>query len=157
MFHELTISNVKRLTDDAVALSFAVPDEIADKYHFSPGQYLTLRAEVDGEDIRRSYSICTAPEQGLQVGIKRVENGRFSTFAQNLKSGDRLQVMAPEGRFVCEPDDNGGRKFLLVAAGSGITPILSIARSVLEAEPDSQVTLVYGNQTTASIHVSRRT
>ncbi|MEM7068470.1 MAG: 1,2-phenylacetyl-CoA epoxidase subunit PaaE [Pseudomonadota bacterium] len=151
MFHDLTISNVEHITDDAVALGFDVPDEIADKYHFTPGQYLTLRADVNGEDVRRSYSICSVPGQELKVGIKKVENGRFSTFAQSLKPGDTLQVMAPEGRFTCKPNGSGGRNFILIAAGSGITPVLSIARSVMENEPDSRVTLIFGNRTTTSI------
>ena len=150
-FNELEISDVERLTDDAVAISFSVPEELAEAYHFVPGQYLTLRSDVGGEDIRRSYSICSTPQKNLRVGIKKVDGGKFSTFAQSLHTGDRLQVMLPDGRFTCEPGSGDGRNLLLIAAGSGITPVLSIARSVLEREPESIVTLVYANRSTSSI------
>ena len=150
-FHDLTINKVERLTDDAISIGFDVDEDHRNDYCFQPGQYLTLRAVVDGEDIRRSYSICNGVGKGLHVGIKRVENGRFSTFAQNLEPGDTLQVMPPQGRFVVQPGKSDDRNFLLIAAGSGITPVLSIAQSILEAESNSYVTLVYGNQTTASI------
>ncbi|MEM9331240.1 MAG: 1,2-phenylacetyl-CoA epoxidase subunit PaaE [Pseudomonadota bacterium] len=150
-FHKLTISKVEHLTEDAVALTFDVPDALAHEYDFLPGQYLTLRADVKGEDIRRSYSICAAKDQDLRVGIKKVNGGRFSTYAQTLAVGQTLEVMPPEGRFVCAPDQGQGRNLILIAAGSGITPVLSIARSVLENEPAASVTLVYGNRMTSSI------
>ncbi len=150
-FHKLTISAVENLTPDAVAIRFAVPQKLAKEFEFLPGQYLTLRAEIDGEDLRRSYSICASPKDGLRVGIKKVEGGRFSTFAQNLKPGDTLAVMQPEGRFTCYVDPTAARQFLLIAAGSGITPVLSIAHTVLEEEPESRITLLYGNQMTGSI------
>ncbi|MEM9277575.1 MAG: 1,2-phenylacetyl-CoA epoxidase subunit PaaE [Pseudomonadota bacterium] len=150
-FNELKVSKVERLTENAVAISFDVPEDLKHEYTFQPGQYLTLRTEINGEDIRRSYSICAPLDQDLRVGIKQVNRGRFSTFAQDLQTGDALQVMPPEGRFVCEPDASGGNSYLLIAAGSGITPILSIARSVLEKEANSIVTLAYGNRATASI------
>lgn len=150
-FHELAISSVEQLTDDAVTIGFTVPDELKEAFAFVPGQYLTLRATVDGEDIRRSYSVCAPLGDDLRVGIKRVEKGRFSTFAQTLEAGDLLKVMQPEGRFTCSCAPENSRNLLLVAAGSGITPILSIAHSVLETEPHSIVTLVYGNRATGSI------
>jgi ring-1,2-phenylacetyl-CoA epoxidase subunit PaaE len=149
-FHPLEIAAVTRETPDAVSLTFAVPPELAETYAFRPGQYLTLRATVEGEDLRRSYSICAAPGEPLRVGVKRVEGGRFSTFAtEGLKPGDRIEVMAPDGRFGVAP---GGRHdYLLVGAGSGITPLISIARAVLAEEPESRVTLLYGNRDSASI------
>ena len=149
-FHELKVSAVRPLTDDAVAVRFDVPEDLREAFRFQPGQYLTLRTEIDGEDVRRSYSICSADHEGyVEVGVKRVEGGAFSTFAQSLEPGDAVQVMAPQGRFTAAI---GGRHdYLLVAAGSGITPCLSIASSVLHAEPDSTVTLIYGNRTTASV------
>jgi len=149
-FYRLKVKCVEQLTEDAVAVEFDVPKALAEEYAFVPGQYLTLRAKVNGEDIRRSYSICSRPEDGLRVGIKKVEGGRFSTHAQDLSPGDALDVMTPEGRFVCQTKPSG-RQFLLLAAGSGITPILSIAAHVLEQESQSTVTLVYGNRSTASI------
>jgi ring-1,2-phenylacetyl-CoA epoxidase subunit PaaE len=151
-FHQLTISDVRRQGDDAVSLAFTVPENLKEAFVFTPGQYLTLRATINGKDERRSYSICS-PLSGacLEVGIKRLEGGAFSQFANELKPGDALQVMEPEGRFIVSVNPDAKRDILLIAAGSGITPVLSIARSVLESEPDSTVTLVYGNRTTASI------
>lgn len=148
-FHTLTISAVEHTTDDAVVLTFDVPDDLAQAYRFTPGQYLTLRDVVDGNDIRRSYSICSALGDDLQVGVKAIENGVFSQHAQTLKPGDTLQVMTPEGRFLAPP--GAGNNYLLLAAGSGITPMMSIARSTLEGEPDSQVSLLYANRTTDSV------
>lgn len=148
-FHQLTVASVRPLTSDSVAIAFTVPDELAPAYAFIPGQYLTLRTELDGEDIRRSYSISSHRESLLEVGIKRVEGGLFSTYAQELKAGDRLQVMTPQGRFTAPVGET--KRYLLVAAGSGITPCLSIARSVLMDESDSEVCLLYGNRTTASV------
>ena len=148
-FQDLTIAEVRRETPDAVSLTFDVPEDLGAAFAFRPGQYLTLRAEVNGEDLRRSYSICAAPGERLRVGVKRIEGGRFSTYATGLKPGDRIRVMPPEGRFGVEP---GGRHdYLLIGAGSGVTPLLSIARAVLAAEPESEVTLVYGNREAASI------
>ena len=149
-FHELTVAEVAPLTRDAVALTFDVPEALRDAFAFRPGQHLILRATVDGEDMRRSYSICAAPGQKPRIGVKRIEDGRFSGFLTcEIKPGDRIAVMPPEGRFGVEI---GGRHdYLLIAAGSGITPIISIARSVLEGEAESTATLVYGNRDAASI------
>jgi ring-1,2-phenylacetyl-CoA epoxidase subunit PaaE len=154
-FHQLTITHLERFGDFAVALGFAVPDDLADAYRFLPGQYLTLRAVIDGEEVRRPYSICTTPHSGrLGVGIKHVEGGRFSSHAlTNLAVGDRIDVMTPQGRFIYAGQDGGAAgDILLLAAGSGVTPILSIAETALATgHPDTRVTLVYGNRTTASI------
>ncbi|MEL7430754.1 MAG: 2Fe-2S iron-sulfur cluster-binding protein, partial [Pseudomonadota bacterium] len=150
-FHPLSVSQVEQLTDKAVALHFDVPDDLRETFSFVPGQYLTLRATIDGEDLRRSYSICSTGSRGLRVGIKAIEDGRFSGFAQTLKEGAVLHVMPPQGRFTCKPEQVAGGKFLLIAAGSGITPVLSIAASLLEETTDCEVTLVFGNQTTNSI------
>lgn len=149
-FNELTLDEVRPETADAVALSFQIPDELKDAYAFTPGQYLTLRARIDGEDIRRSYSICSPlGSETLDVGVKRIEGGRFSSHALTLKPGDRLEVMTPQGRFTASV--GGSHNYLLLAAGSGVTPMVSIARSVLEGEPDSTVTLCYANRTTDSV------
>lgn len=154
-FHQLTISHVERFGDFAVVLGFAVPDDLADSYRFLPGQYLTLRADIDGEEVRRPYSICTPPHGGmLGVGIKHVEGGRFSTHAlATLAVGDSIDVMTPQGRFIyANQNDDAAGDILLLAAGSGVTPILSIAETALATgHPGTRVTLVYGNRNTASI------
>lgn len=150
-FHELEIAAVRNETPDAVAITFAIPDDQSDTFAFLPGQYLTLRADIGGEDMRRSYSICSPLQEAGRrtVGVKRIEDGRFSGFAQTLKAGDRIKVMPPQGRFTAEI--GGSHDYLLLAAGSGITPCLSIAKSVLAGEPDSTVTLLYANRNSASV------
>ncbi|MEM7268493.1 MAG: 2Fe-2S iron-sulfur cluster-binding protein [Pseudomonadota bacterium] len=149
-FHELTLADVRPETSDAVALSFAIPEELKDDYAFTPGQYLTLRADIGGEDVRRSYSICSPlGSETLDVGVKRIEGGRFSAHALTLSPGDTLQVMVPQGRFLAPI--GGAHDYLLLAAGSGVTPMVSIARSVLEGEPQSTVTMCYANRTTDSV------
>lgn len=150
-FHTLTIANIEPLTVDAKAISFAVPKALKEDYRFTPGQYLTLRSDVEGDDVRRSYSISSPlGNPVLTVGIRQVEEGVFSTFAtQRLKVGDRVKVMTPQGNFTART--GGGETYLLVAAGSGITPMMSIARSSLEASPDARVTLVYGNRNSGTV------
>jgi ring-1,2-phenylacetyl-CoA epoxidase subunit PaaE len=151
-FHALTIADVRRETRDSVSIRLSVPEQLRSTFAFAPGQYLTLRTTIDGEEIRRSYSISSGLDDGeLRVGIKKVRGGAFSTFAnENLKPGDVLDVMPPEGRFTLK-EAIAGRHVLGVAAGSGITPILSIIRSVLTREAASKVILVYGNQTSGSV------
>lgn len=148
-FNTLTISHIKP-QPDGITLGFEVPESLRAHYSFVPGQYLTLRATINNEDIRRSYSICSYHKADvLEVGIKRVPGGVFSNFAAELTPGDTLQVMTPEGRFTA--NIGGQHNYLLVAAGSGITPCLSIAHSVLQDEPTSRITLLYGNRTSQSI------
>lgn len=151
-FHPLKIAEIRRETPESVSIRLDVPETLAPDFAFRPGQYLTLRARIDGEDIRRSYSICSGLDEGaLRVGIKRVSGGAFSTYAnENLKPGDVIEVMPPEGRFTSALETKG-RHVLGVAAGSGITPILSIAKSLLARDRTSRFTLIYGNQTTNSV------
>ncbi len=148
-FHPLRVSDLRRETADAVSLSFDIPDDLAELYRFSPGQYLTLRTTIAGQDLRRSYSICSAPADGeLRVAIKRVDDGVFSTWVnQALRHGDVLEVMSPTGRFGLVPEPQSARTYAGFAAGSGITPILSIIRGTLGTEPGSQFFLFYGNRT----------
>ncbi|WP_163650287.1 1,2-phenylacetyl-CoA epoxidase subunit PaaE [Modicisalibacter sp. 'Wilcox'] len=150
-FHTLTVQDVRQETRDAVSIAFAIPDELKDTFRFTQGQYLTLRREIDGEEIRRSYSICTGTlDNEIRVAVKRVPEGRFSTFAnQSLAVGDTLEVMPPQGRFHTSLDPARQGHYLAVAAGSGITPILSIIATTLEVEPRSRFTLLYGNRSTA--------
>lgn len=152
-FHKLKVADVRRETPDAVSIAFAVPPELADEYRFHPGQHLTLRRECDGQDIRRSYSICTGlDDRELRVAVKKVDGGVFSTFCNEaIRPGDMIDVMTPQGRFGVMPDPGAARNYLAIAAGSGITPILSLLRSVLSREPNSRFMLIYGNRTAKDI------
>lgn len=144
-FHNLTIKDVTKETSDAVSITFEIPSELTEKFKFQAGQYLTLKADINGEDVRRAYSISSAPhENEWKVAIKKVENGKFSTYAQSLSTGDALEVMAPTGNFTVSSDDN--KNYVLFAAGSGITPIISIAKYILKANDANTVTLFYGNK-----------
>lgn len=152
-FHALAISDVARETRDCVSVTFAVPPALAAAYAFGAGQYVTLRRIVDGVELRRNYSICAAPDEGvLRVGIKRVPGGAVSSWAnETLKPGDVVDVGTPEGRFTPVLDAAAARSYLLIAAGSGITPVISIAKTILREEPNSRVALVYANKTVDSI------
>lgn len=151
-FYALPIREVRPETREAVSIAFDVPPGLAEQFRFSQGQHLVVRAEVGGESVRRSYSICSAVNDGeLRVAIKRVPGGVFSAYANEvLRPGQTLEVMPPAGRFGTPlvPERHG--QYLAVAAGSGITPVLSIIKSTLEAEPHSQVTLLYGNRSSGS-------
>ncbi len=149
-FHRLAVADLRRETADAVSLAFAVPEHLRAAFAFTPGQYLTLRATLAGDAVRRAYSICSAPADGeLRVAIKHVPGGRFSAFANTtLRAGDTLDIMPPEGRFALPP---GRRTILALAAGSGITPILSIVKSTLADDPASRIVLLYGSRGTADI------
>jgi ring-1,2-phenylacetyl-CoA epoxidase subunit PaaE len=152
-FHSLAIADVRRETDDAITVRFAIPEPLVERFRFRPGQHLTLRAEVGGEDLRRSYSICSAPaEAGLRVAIKRIGGGRFSNWANDtLAAGSVLEVMAPAGAFTWAFDAANRARYALFASGSGITPILSLLKSGLAAEPHSRFALFYGNRETGGI------
>lgn len=152
-FYPLTVSKVKHETRDAVAVTFDVPPELKDTFAFRQGQYLTLRTTIDGEDVRRSYSICSAVQDGtLRVAIKRCSGGLFSNWAnESLQPGATLEVMPPSGNFNVPLDAASSRHYLAFAAGSGITPILSIVKTTLQAEPDSRFTIVYGNRASSSV------
>ncbi|WP_421804557.1 2Fe-2S iron-sulfur cluster-binding protein [Flagellimonas sp.] len=146
-FHALQITAVDQLTPNAVALTFDIPEPLKEAFTFKAGQYITLKHEVNGKELRRAYSISSAPSSGkLTVGIKKMEGGTFSVYAnEQLKAGDTLEVMVPEGRFVFDSQDP--QTIAAFAAGSGITPIMSIAQTVLESHPDNRFVLVFGNQT----------
>ncbi|PWS38695.1 phenylacetic acid degradation protein [Falsiroseomonas bella] len=153
-FHPLRVLRVDRETADAIAVTLQPPLHAAELFRFTPGQYLTLRRVEDGEELRRSYSICAALDEGaLRVGIKRVAGGRFSSWAvDHLKPGDVIEAMPPEGRFGMMPDPAAPPRTILgIACGSGITPVLSIAASVLAGEPNTRVVLLYGNRSGADI------
>jgi ring-1,2-phenylacetyl-CoA epoxidase subunit PaaE len=148
MFHPLRVRSVQPDTSEAVIVSFEVPEELRPVFGFTQGQYLTLRKDIGGEDLRRSYSICAGVDDGeLRVGVRKVAGGVFSNWInEQLKPGDTLSVMAPQGRFFVPIEAQARRHHLGIAGGSGITPILSIMKTVLAREPASRFTLVYGNR-----------
>ena len=151
-FHTLEVSRVVPETENAVRVTLDVPDPLKPEFRFKPGQYLTFERRIEEEQVRRSYSICSIPGEPLEVGIKLQPGGRFSTYANRaMRAGDRLDVATPEGTFVAANGESKGFSYFCIAAGSGITPVLSIARSVLKDDPTSRVTLLYGNKTTASM------
>jgi ring-1,2-phenylacetyl-CoA epoxidase subunit PaaE len=151
-FHRLPIARVDRETRDAIAVTFDVPEQLRDRFAFEPGQHLTLRADVGGEDLRRSYSICAPAGDPLRIAIKRAPGGAFSAWANDaLRRGDALDVMPPMGHFSVATDARSARRYLGVAAGSGITPLLSIIATTLAAEPLSRFTLIYGNRASATV------
>ena len=148
-FHNLTIKSIKNVTDKSVAITFEVPETLKANFEFKAGQYITLKTTINGEEIRRDYSICVSTSSGdLTVAVKSVDGGAFSVYANKaLKVGDTLEVAPPNGRFVFEPNEAKTRTIAAFAAGSGITPVLSIAKTLLEEEPFSNFILVYGNKT----------
>jgi ring-1,2-phenylacetyl-CoA epoxidase subunit PaaE len=152
-FHPLQVARVERETRDAVAITFAVPDALRAQYRFEQGQHLTLRAVVDGEDVRRSYSICAGVQDGtLRIAVKKSPGGVFSTWANTmLKAGDTVDVMPPLGHFNVPLEEGASRHYLGFAAGSGITPLLSIVKTTLATEPNSRFTLVYGNRASGTV------
>ncbi len=152
-FHNLRIASLRGETAESVSLAFAVPETLRAAYQYTPGQYLTLRATIGGEDVRRSYSICSGlDDDELRVAIKRVEGGTFSNWANDsLHVGDALDVMTPEGRFGVPIEPGASRTLVGFAAGSGITPILSILKTVLVREPACRFFLFYGNRSVDSI------
>ncbi|CAN7725032.1 1,2-phenylacetyl-CoA epoxidase subunit PaaE [Duganella sp. LjRoot269] len=152
-FHPLTVSQVRNETRDTIAVTFAVPPELRDSFAYQQGQHLTLRAQIGDEDVRRSYSICSAVQDGaLRVAIKRTQGGLFSSWANDtIKPGITLEVMPPMGHFNVSLDATNRKHYLAFAAGSGITPILSIIKTTLAAEPHSRFTLFYGNRASSSV------
>ena len=147
-FHTLKIAAIKKETDETISVSFEIPEELKESYVYQSGQYLTLRTTIDGEDLRRSYSLCSAPhENEWRVAIKKVELGKFSTHANEIfKVGDELQVMTPMGNFIANLQPANSKNYVLFASGSGITPIFSLIKAILNTEPESNVTLFYGNK-----------
>ena len=148
-FYPIKIKDVIRETSSAVSLVFDITSELINDFNFVAGQYITLKTTINGEEVRRAYSLCSSPKSGeVKVAVKAVENGTFSVFAnEKLNAGDLLEVSKPEGKFVLEPENN--KNYIGFAAGSGITPVLSMVKSVLESNTSSTFTLVYGNKTIA--------
>lgn len=149
-FHKVTIDRVTPETEHAVRLRFGIPGELQEQFKFTQGQYVTLKSKVDGQELKRSYSICSAPSEGfLEVAIKRVEGGVFSNYAnEHLRPGDAIDLMPPQGSFNTPLSPANASKYLFISAGSGITPVISNIKAILEGEPASEVTLLFGNQRT---------
>jgi len=152
-YHRLVISDIKKETPHAVVIEMHVPEELKEKFNFRAGQYIGVRADIDGIDVRRSYSICSAPEEGaLRIGVKKVPGGLFSTYANDvLKVGDTVEVIPPLGKFTIDCDPRRKGQYVFFASGSGITPVISLIKSILREEPLSHVNLFYGNRSTESI------
>ena len=152
-FHRLRVAEVRRETPECVSLLFEVPDALADEYRFTQGQHLALRATLGGEELRRSYSVCSGcDDDELRVAVKKVAGGRFSAWVNEaLKPGDAIDVMTPEGRFFTPLAPEHEKHYVAFVAGSGITPVLSLIRTTLAREPKSRFTLVYGNRRQASV------
>jgi ring-1,2-phenylacetyl-CoA epoxidase subunit PaaE len=152
-FYPLKVASVAKNTRDAVVVTFDVPVGLAQKFSFRPGQYLTVRTQVDGQELRRSYSICAAPhERQLRVAIKRLNDGAFSTWAnEHLESGQLIDVMPPDGHFTVDFSPEQSRRYVAFAVGSGITPILSLIKTALGTEPQSSFTLFFGNRASSAV------
>jgi ring-1,2-phenylacetyl-CoA epoxidase subunit PaaE len=149
-FHKLSIKNIKKEANNAISIAFNVPENLKAVFAFKAGQYITLKANLNGTEVRRDYSLCASPKSGeLKVAVKAVQDGTFSAYANYvLKAGDFLEVAPPKGRFIFEPNDSKTKNIAAFAAGSGITPVLSIIKCALEEEVNSHVILVYGNKST---------
>ncbi len=152
-FHPLEVVDIKRETVEAVSIKLRIPDELKEEFKFIPGQYVMFKTEINGKELKRSYSISSSPGEGeLRVGVKEVTNGRFSTFAnRQLKVGDVLNTLAPRGRFVVNTDPANRKHYVSFCAGSGVTPIISMMKHVLETEPLSRFTTFYGNRYASTI------
>jgi ferredoxin-NADP reductase/fatty acid desaturase len=148
VFHEVPVASVDRLTNDSVLIRFAVPDDLRDQFSFEPGQHLTVRTDLGGVGVRRNYSICSSATTGeLAIAIKHIPGGAFSSFAmEQLRAGDTLELMTPSGSFGTPVDPLAKNSYVAIAAGSGVTPVLSILSTTLEVEADSRFTFVYGNR-----------
>lgn len=152
-FHTLKVKAVKKETADCVSVLFEVPAHLQQEYLFEQGQNITLKAKINGEELRRSYSVCNAPyENELKVAIKKVEDGKFSSYANDvLKAGDEIEVLPPTGKFNTALNPANKKNYLAFAAGSGITPVISLIKATLHTEPNSNFTLVFGNRSRSSI------
>jgi len=148
IFYKLSVKEITRETQDAVSVVFDIPEKLQDEFNFIPGQYITIQKELNGNILRRAYSICSSPNSNeLRVAIKEVEKGTFSVYAnKSLKVGDILEIAAPEGRFILETIQSNKNNYIAFVAGSGITPVLSMIKSVVETEIESKFILVYGNK-----------
>src|SRR4029079_7938744 len=152
-FHALRVAEIVPETSEANSIRFEMPLELRERFAFKAGQHMTLRATINGEEVRRNYSLCTAPADGdWMVTVKRIGGGLFSNWVgEQLKAGDSIEVMVPHGSFTCEFDAAKSRHLVGIAGGSGITPVMSLIRTLLREEPRSRFTLLYGNRDSSSV------
>ncbi|HRO76756.1 MAG TPA: FAD-binding oxidoreductase [Crocinitomicaceae bacterium] len=151
-FHTLKIKDIRTETDECVSIAFEIPTDKQADFSFKPGQYLNFKVDINGEDIRRSYSLCSAPSDNeWRIAVKQIENGIFSNYVKTLNVNDTLEVSTPLGNFTTEIDAKNAKEYVLIAAGSGITPVMSLAKEILKTEPNSNVTLFYGNKGTNTV------
>jgi len=150
-FVSITIKEIIQETPSSVSLVFSIPDSLKSDFNFIPGQYITLKADIKGEEVRRAYSISSSPnEQNIQVSVKKIENGLFSSYANDhLKAGDQIEVLFPEGKFQLKTNVSNNNNYMGFAAGSGITPVMSMIKTVLKEEPNSKFVLMYGNKSSS--------
>src|SRR5688500_4774608 len=152
-FHQLVVAETVPETAEAMSIRFEVPEELREAFRFKPGQHLTLRAEIGGEEVRRNYSLCVAPQDGqVKVTVKRIAGGIFSNWAnERLRPGDRIDVMPPHGSFTWDFEPGARNHYVGFAGGSGITPVISLLKTALTTEPESRFTLLYGNRDSQSV------
>lgn len=152
-FEKIRVKKISRETTDCVSITFDIPESLAERFAYKHGQHLSMRTFINGEEVRRSYSLCSSPlEKEWKVAVKKVDGGLFSSFANGvLKAGDEIELMPPMGHFFCDLDATNKKSYVAFAAGSGITPVMSIVKTILSTEPHSNFTLVYGNRNRASI------
>jgi ring-1,2-phenylacetyl-CoA epoxidase subunit PaaE len=151
-YHSLQVAEVRRETAEAVSILFEIPEAMQEIFRYQPGQFVNVRTILNGEEVRRSYSICSVVPGEVRVAVKKVPGGHFSTYANEvLQAGDQIEVMPPEGRFTIKPEDDPAGTYVFFAAGSGITPVISLVTSILTEKPDAHVVLFYGNRTIDSI------
>lgn len=153
-FYSIPVAQVKRETKDAVSITFDVPSLMASQYQYKAGQYLTFSIMINGEEVRRSYSMCSSPlmDDKIAISVKEVEGGKMSTYLnENVKEGDSIDIMPPMGKFILEPNESAANHYFLVGGGSGITPLFSIIKTALKAEPNSKCYLIYANRDEESV------
>jgi len=151
-FHKLTVKDIRNETADCISIAFDIPEYLKEDFRFMHGQNITVKVIIDNEEIRRSYSICSSPpENELRIAIKKITNGKFSDYADSLQKNDLLDVLPPTGNFYTRLDPSNKKNYIAFAAGSGITPVISIIKTTLEIEPQSNFTLIYGNKNRSSI------
>jgi ring-1,2-phenylacetyl-CoA epoxidase subunit PaaE len=151
-FHKLTIKDIRNETADCISIAFHLPEELKEEFSFIHGQNITVKAVVDNEEIRRSYSICSSPlENELRIAVKKIANGKFSAYSDLLRKNALLEILPPTGKFYTELNPSNKKNYIAFVAGSGITPVISIIKTTLATEPQSSFTLIYGNQTRSSI------
>lgn len=151
-FHKLTVKDIRNETTDCISIAFHIPKELKEDFRFVHGQNITVKVVINNEEIRRSYSICSSPlENELRIAVKKISNGKFSAYTDSLQKNDSLDILPPTGNFYTNLNSSNKKNYIAFAAGSGITPVISIIKTTLATEPQSDFTLIYGNKNRSSI------